>query len=115
MSVFLESDIEPDDHFNWGKNFNNVDKYYEKYDHPIWKEYLNNGVRAGHDGMDYLVFKAFADALIEGREMPIDVYDAATWMAITALSEQSLATGSQVQYFPDFTRGKWIYEQDTKI
>lgn len=115
MSVFLESDIEPDDHFNWSKNFNNVDKYYEKYDHPIWKQYLNNGVRAGHDGMDYLVFKAFADALIEGREMPIDVYDAATWMAITALSEQSLATGSQVQYFPDFTRGKWIYEQDTKI
>ena len=115
MSVFLESDTSTEDHFNWKNNFNNLDKYYEKYEHPIWRKYLNNGVRAGHDGMDYLVFKAFADALIEGKKMPIDVYDAATWMAITALSEQSLAAGSQVQHFPDFTRGKWIYEQDAII
>ena len=115
LSVFLESDTSTENHFNWNNNFNNLDKYYEKYEHPIWREYLNNGVRAGHDGMDYLVFKAFADALLEGKKMPIDVYDAATWMAITALSEQSLATGSQVQNFPDFTRGKWIYEQDTII
>lgn len=115
MSVFLESDTTNENHFNWKNNFNNLEKYYEKYDHPIWREYLKNGVRAGHDGMDYLVFKAFADALLEGKDMPIDVYDAATWMAITALSEQSLATGSQVQNFPDFTRGKWIYEKEVII
>lgn len=115
MSVFLESDTTNEDHFNWKNNFNNMDKYYEKYDHPIWREYLNNGIRAGHDGMDYLVFKAFADALLEGKDMSIDVYDAATWMAITALSEQSIITGSQVQNFPDFTRGKWIYEKDVLI
>ncbi len=115
MSVFLEADTTNEDHFNWKNNFNNLEKYYEKYDHPIWREYLKNGVRAGHDGMDYLVFKAFADALLEGKDMPIDVYDAATWMAITALSEQSLATGSQAQNFPDFTRGKWIYEKGVSI
>lgn len=115
ISVFLEADTTNEDHFNWKNNFNNLEKYYEKYDHPIWREYLKNGVRAGHDGMDYLVFKAFADALLEGKDMPIDVYDAATWMAITALSEQSLATGSQAQNFPDFTRGKWIYEKGVSI
>ena len=38
---------------------------------------------------------------------PIDVYDAATYMAITALSEQSVAMGGLPQAFPDFTHGKW--------
>ena len=40
--------------------------------------------------------------------MPIDVYDAATWMAITPLSEKSIACGSAPVEIPDFTRGKWV-------
>ena len=31
-----------------------VDDYREQYDHPLWKRYLQEGVKAGHDGMDYL-------------------------------------------------------------
>jgi hypothetical protein len=31
----------------------------------------------------------------------------ATWYAITPLSEKSIAEGGQLQYIPDFTRGKW--------
>lgn len=38
----------------------------------------------------------------------IDVYDAAAWMCITALSEQSINQGGAVQVVPDFTRGKWV-------
>ena len=38
--------------------------------------------------------------------MPIDVYDAATWAAITPLSEISIRTGEAVE-IPDFTRGKY--------
>ena len=79
--------------------------YYEKYNHRLWKDYHPG--EEGHGGMDYLVFKAFFDALEKGAPMPIDVYDMATWMAITVLSEQSLATGQAVA-FPDFTEGKWI-------
>ncbi len=41
-------------------------------------------------------------------EPPIDVYDAATWMAITCLSEQSIAMGSMPVPVPDFTNGMWI-------
>ena len=37
----------------------------------------------------------------------MDVYDAATWSAITELTERSVAQRSAVQDFPDFTRGKW--------
>ena len=65
-------------------------------------------VDAGHGGMDYLMFKEFFKAVLNGEEMPVDVYDAAAWMCITALSEQSIATGGTPQPVPDFTRGKWI-------
>ncbi len=39
---------------------------------------------------------------------PIDVYDAAAWMAVTCLSEESVALGGAPVCFPDFTGGKWI-------
>lgn len=39
---------------------------------------------------------------------PIDAYDTATWMAVTTLSEQSIAQGSAPVSFPDFTNGKWM-------
>lgn len=107
-SIYLEEDTNADDHFTWEKNLNNIDAYYEKYEHPVWNEYLEQGVRAGHDGMDYLVFKSFADSLINNEKMAIDVYDAAAWMAITTLSEQSISLGGQVLAFPDFTSGKWM-------
>lgn len=39
--------------------------------------------------------------------MPIDVYDMATWMSITPLSERSIQLGSMPVEIPDFTNGKW--------
>lgn len=115
MSVFLEVDTDLSDHFEWNKKFNNIDKYYEKYEHPIWENYLKEGVKKGHGGMDYLVVKAFVDALNNNEKMPIDVYDAAALLAVTALSEQSIALGGQKVYFPDFTQGKWIYDEKTFV
>ena len=80
----------------------------DKYEHPLWKKYVIDGVKRGHGGMDYLVLSAFAESVIEGHEPPIDVYDTATWMAITCLSEQSVAMGSMPVPVPDFTNGMWI-------
>ncbi len=40
--------------------------------------------------------------------MPVDVYDAAAWMSVTALSKKSIAEGGATQTFPDLMRGKWI-------
>lgn len=82
--------------------------YLEKYDHPIWKQFLADGVQGGHDGMDYLELKAFAHSVLNGVGFPLDVYDAACWMAITILSENSVAMGGAPQPFPDFTNGKWV-------
>ena len=83
-----------------------MEEIYKKYDHPIWQRY-DPSAGDGHGGMDYLVMAAFADAARNHTQPPIDVYDAAAYMAITALSEQSVAMGGLPQAFPDFTRGKW--------
>ena len=58
--------------------------------------------------MDYFMFKEFFRCAISGEEMPIDVYDAASWMCVTALSEQSVSQGGAPQAIPDFTRGEWV-------
>lgn len=58
--------------------------------------------------MDYLVLCAFAESVIGDVPPPIDVYDTAAWMAITCLSEQSVALGSMPVTVPDFTNGQWI-------
>ena len=79
-----------------------------KYDHPLWKWFQTAGVKGGHGGMDFLVQRAFFEAVKAGTQTPIDVYDAAAWMSITTLSEQSVAMGSQPVPVPDFTNGLWL-------
>lgn len=92
--------------------WNNGRKYARKYAHPIWKWYKKKGVRGGHGGMDYLVLRAFIEAVKNGTHMPIDVYDTASWMVITPLSELSIQQGSAPQQIPDFTRGKYLNRLD---
>lgn len=93
---------------DWMHEPENFDDYLEEFEHPLWKKYRQDGVHAGHGGMDYLVLSAFAESVRLDSKPPIDVYDAATWMAVTCLSEQSIALGSAPVAFPDFTNGMWI-------
>ena len=102
-SVFLDGG----EHSGWRKNWGNAEKYSEKYEHPIWKAYKESGVQGSHDGMDWLEFDRFFDAILEDKPFEIDVYDAAAWMCITALSEQSVALGGAPVAIPDFTNGMW--------
>lgn len=94
--------------FCWKEQFNNVDSYREQYDHPTWKKFIEQGVQGGHDGMDWLEFEAFFDALKNDKPMPIDVYDMASWLVISLLSEESIAMGGHPVAVPDFTNGKWM-------
>ena len=107
-SVFLDRQEDRAYDWSWVKNkVGNADEYAREYEHPIWKQFLEDGVRGGHGGMDYLELKAFFDALRADAPMPIDVYDAAAWMSITALSEISITNGSAPVEIPDFTSGRW--------
>ena len=85
-----------------------LDKYMDSYEHPLWSEYRKDGIKNGHGGMDYLVLRAFFESVINNTPTPIDVYDTAAWMAVSCLSEESVAMGSMPVAFPDFTNGMWI-------
>lgn len=107
-SVFLDREQDRSLEWRWASERNgNATEYTAKYEHPIWKRFLEDGVRGGHGGMDCLELQAFFDALRGEKPMPIDVYDAASWMVITALSEKSVANGGEPVEIPDFTCGKW--------
>lgn len=85
-----------------------LETYQAEFEHPLWKQTLESLTDVGgHGNMDYLVDYRLLQCLRAGVEPDIDVYDAAAWSAVSALSAQSLAGGSRPVEFPDFTRGRW--------
>lgn len=97
--VFLEGMKEP--------VRDNEGEFYEKYDHPLHREYEAMGTRGGHGGMDWLVSRAFVESVKNETDTPIDAYDTALWLSIGVLSEQSIAQGGAPMAIPDFTHGLW--------
>ena len=95
--------------WKWNPMWGNAEDYEEQYNHPLWK----NGVASdAHGGMDYVVMQAFLYAVKTNSHAPVDVYDAATYMSICVLSEESIAKGGAPVAFPDFTAGRWTERTD---
>lgn len=82
--------------------------WLDRYDHPLWQKYGEYASGSGHGGMDFFVLHAFVESAKKGVAPPIDVYDAASWSAVTPLSERSIEENGAPQFFPDFTRGRWM-------
>ena len=93
----------------------NNKEIYENNLPAVWKNITQEQIDAGHGGMDTLTLQAFFGAALSGEEMPIDVYDAATWMVITCLTEASIANGGMPVDIPDFTNGKWILREPKDV
>ncbi len=89
------------------QEIDNAVKYYDEFLPDIWKNITQEMIEAGHGGMDIFEFEAFCDCLRNGKEMPIDVYDAAAWMSISYLTEQSIAQNGASVEIPDFTKGAY--------
>ena len=90
------------------EDWETLDSYREKYEHPLWKKTGDLARKmGGHGGMDYVMNYRLMDCLKRGLVPDINVYDAAAWSAPTPLSETSVAQNGAPQKFPDFTRGKW--------
>ena len=117
-TVFLD-DVHPEEFWETARSYaslmNNAQAYEEQYLPAIWKEVTPEVLAAGHGGMDYFCYRAFIDAVKNGTEVPIDVYDGATWMAVSVLSEISIAQGGTPQAVPDFTGGKWFHRPLTDV
>ncbi len=92
---------------NHNHKWDNTEKWLKEHDHPLWKKFGEKAEGAGHGGMDFFVDHAFIECVKRGMAFPLDVYDYASWYAITPLSEKSILEGGQVQNIPDFTRGKY--------
>ncbi len=91
------------------KNMESNAKKYDAYLSPMWQPQNADKVIGGHGGMDGLCMDCFFKHLREGnKELPIDVYDAAAWMCIAALSRDSIAMGGAPVAVPDFTNGAWM-------
>ena len=102
QGVYVEGSSKPD---QWDP----AADWFAKYDHPLWQRWSKSTEGAGHGGMDFFVLHAFVESIKLGVPTPMDVYDAATWSAITPLSEASIELGFQTIEFPDFTGGHWMY------
>ena len=85
----------------------NEAEFFEKYDHPLHREYEAMGTRGGHGGMDWLVSRAFVESVKNGTDTPIDAYDTAVWLSIGCLSAESIKQNGAPVDIPDFTNGKW--------
>lgn len=100
---FLYFENEMEKNHKW----TNSEEYMKNYDHPLWKKYEDRAVGAGHGGMDFFLINDFIECIKNNREFPFDVYDLATWYAVTPLSEKSIAENGSSQEMPDFTKGKY--------
>lgn len=92
---------------NHTHKWNNSEKWLQDNDHPLWKKFENDTKGAGHGGMDFFVMNTFIECIKKNVEFPMDVYDLATWYAITPLSEKSIEHQGKLMEIPDFTNGAW--------
>ena len=91
-----------------GETWEPMSNFWEEYEHPLWKKTKATDYTGGHGGMDWLVMRAFLEAVRRKIQTPIDVYDSVTMMAVAILSEESISMGSAPVAIPDFTDGMWL-------
>ncbi|MFI3326102.1 MAG: Gfo/Idh/MocA family oxidoreductase [Clostridia bacterium] len=110
-TVYFDKEHEKYD-FNARPIWDNATQYAKEHCMPYW-ENPEELKKSGHGGMDYVLFKAMVDAYLTGDYPAVDIYDAAAWMAITALSTTSIQNGGKLVDVPDFTCGKYKNRTET--
>lgn len=95
--------------------FGSAKNYEKEYLPDEWRSITKEETESGHGGMDAIMLRSFLEKALRGEEMPIDVYDAASWMSVSCLSEQSVALGGAPVAVPDFTNGKWILREKNDV
>lgn len=82
------------------------------YRHPLYRQVGEIAKNVGgHGGMDFLMDLRWAYCLQQGLPLDTDVYDLASWCAVSELTERSARNRSQAMDIPDFTRGAWKQER----
>ena len=111
MISFQKNRKKDDEELFWEK----PNSYLEENDSQIWKENINKITKFGRYDVDYIMLDDFITSLKKNTPFRIDVYDLATWKAITPLSELSIKENSLAIEMPDFTRGKYLNKKNKFI
>src|SRR2546427_438664 len=90
-----------------GEQWEPLEKYRDEFEHPLWRAEQIRTAKGGHGGMDFLEDTRLIQNLRHGVPLDSDVYDAASWSVVCALTEQSVARRSRPIDLHDFTRGRW--------
>jgi hypothetical protein len=99
--IYIEGRSKPEDEWE------SLEKYYDEFDHPLYKAMQEKAKGAGHGGMDFVEDYRLIQCLRKGEPLDMDVYDAADWSVVSELTEKSVANRCRPVDFPDFTRGQW--------
>lgn len=84
------------------------DDLMKKYEHPLASQIGEKAKKVGgHGGMDFIMDYRLIYCLRNGLPLDQDVYDAASWCSVVALSEKSTLHRGKSIDVPDFTRGVW--------
>ena len=79
-----------------------------RYAHPFVAQYKPIGEPlCGRRWIDYAMDSRLVYCLRKGLPLDMDVYDAAEWSCLVALTEKSAAMGGAPVEIPDFTNGCW--------
>jgi predicted dehydrogenase len=76
--------------------------YADDYLPAMWRDVTPEARAAGHGGSDYLCARDFAQALLDGRPAPIDVYRAMDYTVPGLVSEESILKDGAPVDVPDF-------------
>ena len=83
-----------------------------RYAHPFVAQYKPIGEPlCGRRWIDYAMDSRLIYCLRKGLPLDMDVYDAAEWSCLVALTEQSAALGGAPVEIPDFTNGHWQQQE----
>mgnify|MGYP003323640419 FL=1 len=102
------------DHLSWIQG-EDLERLYDKYDHPLYKRLNSKTKKSGHGGMDGIMMYRIVECLQNGLPLDQNVYEGCFWSAVTPLSSQSIKEDGNPQKFPDFTRGGWLKTDPLKI
>ncbi len=97
-----------ENYHEWTQGAEALAPIYEQFEHPLYRRL---GERAAsldkRGGMNFIMLSRIIECLRNGEALDQNVYEGAFWSAVGPLSEQSVAEGGMLQFFPDFTRGDW--------
>lgn len=96
------------DHTNYHKWTEDLEAFYEEFDHPLYRRMEAKAKKlGGHGGMDAIMNARVIECLRTGQALDQNVYEGCLWSAVSPLSRKSVAEDGMPQDFPDFTRGRW--------